>query len=139
MDDFILLFKTKEECVIKKQQIEIFLKEVLHLELNAKSRYYPYKMGIDFCGYRTFTTHRLLRNNSKKKIKRKIKFWNKLYKNKKLNFTKTLNSLNAWKGHSSHCNSYHLQQKLYNSCDFIYNPNSINLIENNENYSKNAK
>ena len=69
MDDFILLLPSKEECIKKKEQIEIFLEEELHLTLNSKSRYYPDKMGIDFCGYRTFPTHRLLRNNSKKKIK----------------------------------------------------------------------
>lgn len=73
----------------------------------------PYKMGVDFCGYRTYTTHRLLRNNSKKKIKKKVKCWNKLYKNKKLNLRKTLNSLNAWREHASHCNTYNLQQKIY--------------------------
>ena len=78
MDDFILILKSKEECIQRKEQIEIFLDEELHLDLNAKSKYYPDKMGINFCGYRTFTTHRLLRTNSKKKIKRKVKEWNYL-------------------------------------------------------------
>lgn len=122
MDDFILLLQDKKQCIQIKQKIEIFLKKELHLELNSKSRYFPYNMGIDFCGYRTFTTHRLLRNNSKKKIKRKVKHWNKLYKSKKLNLKKAINSLNSWIGHSSHCNSYKLQQKIYKNCDFIYNP-----------------
>ncbi len=39
---------SKEECINKKEQIEIFLEEELHLTLNSKSRYYPDKMGIDF-------------------------------------------------------------------------------------------
>ena len=125
MDDFILLLKTKEECIKRKEQIEIFLEEELHLELNSKSRYFPDKMGIDFCGYRTFPTHRLLRNSSKKKIKRKVKYWNHLYHNKRLNFKKTLASLNSWKGHASHCNTFYLQEKILSSCDFIYNPNTF--------------
>lgn len=120
---FILLLKTKAECIERKHQVEVFLSEKLHLELNSKSRYYPYKMGVNFCGYRTFTTHRLLRNSSKKKIKKKVKYWNSLYSNKRLNFERALNSLNAWKGHASHCNTYNLQKKIYNSCNFIYNPN----------------
>ena len=120
MDDFILLLPSKEECIKKKEQIEIFLEEELHLTLNSKSRYYPDNMGIDFCGYRTFPTHRLLRNNSKKKIKRNVKKWNYLYHSKKLNFPSTLCSLNSWKGHASHCNTYKLQEKIYNSCDFLY-------------------
>ena len=120
MDDFILLLPSKEECIKKKEQIEIFLEEELHLTLNSKSRYYPDKMGIDFCGYRTFPTHRLLRNNSKKKIKRNVKKWNYLYHSKRLNFPSDLCSLNSWKGHASQCNTYKLQEKIYNSCDFLY-------------------
>ena len=61
MDDFVLILKTKNECISIKKQIEIFLKSQLHLELNNKSRFYPYKMGVNFCGYRIFTRHRLLR------------------------------------------------------------------------------
>ena len=43
MDDFILLLKTKQDCIDTKQKIENFLHEHLQLELNDKSRYYPYK------------------------------------------------------------------------------------------------
>ena len=35
MDDFILLLPSKEECIKKKEQIEIFLEEELHLTLNS--------------------------------------------------------------------------------------------------------
>lgn len=72
-----LILKTKNECIELKKQIEVFLKNHLHLELNNKSRFYPYKMGVNFCGYRIFTTHKLLRTNSKKKIKRNVQIWNK--------------------------------------------------------------
>ena len=68
MDDFVLLAKTKNDCIELKKQIELFLHNHLHLELNNKSKYYPYSMGVNFCGYRIFTTHRLLRIDSKKKI-----------------------------------------------------------------------
>ena len=120
MDDFILLLPTKKDCIEIKQKLEIFLHDRLQLSLNDKSRYYPYKMGVNFCGYRIFTTHRLLRLSSKKKIKRNVKKWNYLYHSKRLNFKSTLCSLNSWKGHASHCNTYKLQEKIYNSCDFLY-------------------
>ncbi len=77
-------------CLAKKTVLNInpqfllFLKDALHLELNAKSRYFPNKMGVNFCGYRIFATHKLLRNCSKKKIKRHVKKWNYLYKNNEL-------------------------------------------------------
>ena len=139
MDDFILILKTKNECKQAKEKIENFLNTKLHLQLNDKSRVYPYKMGVNFCGYRIFTTHRLLRTNSKKKIKNKVKKWNKDFSNGTLNISYAMQSINSWLGHCSHCNSYNLQQKILNKCNFIYNNSNnyyqleeefINLIEN---------
>lgn len=120
MDDFIILLDSKEECKKVKMQVESFLKTNLLLELNEKSRYYPNKMGVNFCGYRIFLDYRKLRNSSKKKIKKSVKRWNYLYKNQKLDILKALQSLNSWRGHASHCNSYRLQQKILSSCEFIY-------------------
>lgn len=127
MDDFIILLKTKNECISTKNKIEQFLKDNLHLELNNKSRFYPYSMGVNFCGYRIYTTHILLRTNSKKKIKRNVKKWNKKYQCGTLNIPHTSQRINSWIGHSSHCNSYKLQQKILNNCNFLYyNLNYIN-------------
>ena len=131
MDDFILLLKTKEDCKVIKNKIEIFLNDTLDLELNDKSRYYPYKMGVNFCGYRIFTTHRLLRLSSKKKIKKNVKSWNKKYKKHCLDIPNTMQSLNSWIGHSSHCNSFKLQQKVINSCNFLFTPSTYQKIEQN--------
>lgn len=77
-------------------------------------------MGVNFCGYRTFITHRLLRKSSKTKIKNNVKKWNKKWHSDNLNITQTLQSLNSWLGHSSHADSYKLQTKILNSCDFLY-------------------
>lgn len=129
MDDFVLLLPSKKDCIEIKNKIEIFLKNTLKLELNDKSRYYPYKMGVNFCGYRIFTTHKLLRLSSKKKIKKNIKKWNLLYKNNNLNLFLTMQQLNSWLGHASHCNSYKLQQKVINSCEFLYTNSSVSHIE----------
>ncbi len=130
MDDFILLLPTKQECIKRKSQIEDFLTNTLHLALNDKSKYYPYKMGVNFCGYRIYTTHRLLRLSSKKKIKRSIKKWNKLYLQNKLDVKYVMQCINSWLGHASHCNSYKLQNKVINSCNFIFNNEYFSEIEN---------
>lgn len=130
MDDFILILKTKKECIETKKNIESFLKRHLHLELNDKSRFYPYKMGVNFCGYRIFATHRLLRTSSKKKIKRNVKNWNKKFSNGSLNLSYTMQSINSWLGHCSHCNSYKLKTKILNSCNFLYSSRIYSEIEN---------
>lgn len=129
MDDFILILKTKKECIYIKHLIEQFLKENLHLELNAKSKYYPDKMGVNYCGFRAFTTHKLLRLSSKKKIKSNVKFWNHLYSRNNLDLCKAIQQLNSWIGHSNHCQAYHLQQKVLNNCNFLFNTNTDKMIE----------
>ena len=125
MDDFILILNHKEDCITLKNKISQFLNRELFLELNEKSRYYPNKMGINFCGYRIFATHRLLRNSSKTKIKKKVKKWNQLYKQNILDIPLAMQSLHSWIGHSSHCNSYTLQQKVIDNCNFIYQEKNI--------------
>lgn len=129
MDDFILLAKTKSECIELKEKIEKFLMENLQLELNSKSRYYPYKMGVNFCGYRIFLTHRILRTSNKKKIKKQIKKFNILYHNKTLNINRAMSTINSWIAHSNHCNSYRLQQKVLKSADFIYTDSTDEYIQ----------
>ena len=125
------MLDTKENCITVKKIISDFLWKNLKLRLNQKSRYYPCKMGVDFCGYRIFTTHRLLRKSSKIKIKNEVKKWNKLYATGNLNIPKTLLSINSWIGHSMHCNSYKLQQKVLNKCNFLYQASTYNQIEQN--------
>lgn len=131
MDDFILLLDTKENCITVKKIIADFLWNNLKLRLNKKSRYYPDKMGVNFCGYRIYTTHRLLRKSSKTKIKNQVKKWNILYEKNELDIAKTMQSINSWLGHSMHCNSYHLQQKILNKCNFLFTDSTYQQIEKN--------
>jgi len=127
MDDMILLIKDKEEAILLKDKISLLLKERLHLELNYKSRYYPNKMGINFCGYRIYETHILIRNRSKKKIKKKIRKWNKEYDNNVLNVNELILSFNSWIAHSSHTNSYNITNKYKSKIKYFINI----IIENN--------
>jgi len=69
----IILLKTKQEAKKVKQEITNFLSSKLDLTLNNKSKYYPNELGVDFCGYRIYETHRLLRKRSKNKIRKLIK------------------------------------------------------------------
>ena len=53
-------------------------------ELNEKTEIYPLRHGIDFCGFRVYITRtgkviRKLRTSSKKRIKRRIKKWDRDY------------------------------------------------------------
>ena len=119
MDDFVLLVKDKEEAKYVKNKITMFLKEKLDLEVNYKSRYYPSDMGVNFCGYRVFYTHKLIRVRSKKKIRKNIKKWRKLNKEGNLDIKRMMNSFQSWKAHVKHANSYNLMCKYSEKVDNI--------------------
>lgn len=120
MDDFVMLLENKERCKVIKKEIENFIKDNLHLELNSKSKYYPSAQGLNFCGYRIWPTHRLLRTSSKRKIKRKVKRWNSIWKENRLDYSIVIPSIQSWIGHTKHSNSYNLVQKIMNKSEFIY-------------------
>lgn len=118
MDDFILLLKTKEEAKEILDKIKIFLENNLNLELNEKTKYYPNKLGCNFCGFVIYETHMMLRKRSKKHIKKKIKIWNKNYENGTLNLFHTRLEWNSWCNHASHASSYNLRCKMYDQIQF---------------------
>lgn len=118
MDDFVLFVKDKEEAKENYLKIKEYVETKRKLELNDKSRYFPNKMGLDFCGFRIYESHRLLRKRAKQTIKKNIKKWNKFYEHDILDLKTTLLQWNSWIAHSNHANSYHFQKKMYDSILF---------------------
>lgn len=121
MDDFILLVPEKEQAKKLKKEIVNFITLNLHLELNQKSRYFPNTLGIDFCGYRIYETHILLRKRFKKKLKKILLLWAKLKRINKLNQKKMELSWNSFKAHSNHANGYHYMRKVEKEYNQIKN------------------
>ena len=73
MDDFVILSPDKEQLRNWLARIEQFLREELKLEFNPKTTMLAAKNGIDFVGYKHRATHRKVRKDSIKRIKRTIK------------------------------------------------------------------
>ncbi len=119
MDDFVLLLPQKEDARRILLLIKKFLNQHLQLQLNSKSRYFLNENGIDFCGYRIFETHILLRKRFKKKMRKKFKLWKNLLNQNKFIYSKFLLSVNSCKGHASHCNSYHFMKKFDKEVDHL--------------------
>ena len=114
MDDFISLVQTEEEAKSLLTTIQRFVEDKLHIELNEKSIYFENKLGVEFCGFHLYEDYRKLRKRSRKKMSKKIRKWNQLYKAGVLNLHDVMLSWNAWIAHSSHASCYHLQEKYYN-------------------------
>lgn len=74
MDDIIILHPDKSYLWEVKAEIERYLNENLHLQLNRKTTIRPCSMGIDFVGYRIWATHRTLKKSTAKRIKHRIGF-----------------------------------------------------------------
>lgn len=113
MDDFVILLDSKEKAKVLLKDLSIYIEKNLHLKLNKKTAYFKAKQGINFCGYRIWSTHKLLRLQSKKKFKRKLKNLKKLYREERISQDYIVACINSWRGHANHCNSYNLQKKIF--------------------------
>lgn len=120
MDDFVLLLNNKEEAKEILKRIKSFLEQNLGLKLNPKTNYFKGKQGVTFCGYKIMSNYILLKKDNKKKIYKKVKIWNQLYKEKKIDFKNTAMKLNSWIGHAKNANSYSLIQNVKRKCEWLY-------------------
>ena len=65
VDDFVILYESKEQLEKWKEEIDKFLKEKLKIELHTqKSRIIHLSKGVDFVGFRNFYHHKLLRKRN---------------------------------------------------------------------------
>lgn len=112
MDDFVLLLRNREECKVIRDRISEFLGSRLKLRLNRKTCYFPSVCGVNFCGYRIYSTHILVMGSNKNKMKKRIGKWNNMYLNNELDYGMVRNSYNSWLGHISHVNGYNLRKRM---------------------------
>lgn len=114
MDDFIIISNSKEKLWQLKKQIEHYINNELLLEFNSKTGIFPITQGVDFVGYRIWPTHRLLRKRSTKKIKRKLKTFEKKYATGEIEFEEINRCIQSWLGHAKHADTFRLRRKLFN-------------------------
>ncbi|WP_206458930.1 reverse transcriptase/maturase family protein [Anaerovorax sp. IOR16] len=118
MDDIIILADDKKYLHEIKTDIEVFLKEVLDLDLNNKTAIRPISCGIEFVGFRVWATHRKLKKKTLKKIKRKFKMLQKAYSEGSKDFEEINQSVQSYLGIMQHFDSYNFKAKLLNDTIF---------------------
>lgn len=104
MDDTIILSNSKDQLRDWFIEIHHFIEQEMKMKF-SKWSIQPASRGVNFLGYRIWSTHKLLRKASVTSAKRKLK----KYANdpeKKERF------LASWLGHASHANSYNLLKRL---------------------------
>jgi retron-type reverse transcriptase len=112
MDDFCLIHASKKYLAYLKCEIEKFINKRLALNLNHKTSIFPITQGVDFLGYRTWITHRLIRKRSIKRMRRKLKTMRIKYKAGQISLSKISASVMSWVAHCKHADTYRLRGKV---------------------------
>lgn len=116
MDDFVIIHHDKRQLHEWRQQIERYLNKSLRLKTNSKTQVFPISTSngrsLDFLGYRIYSSHRLLRKCSVKRIKAKLKQFHKGFSAGSKSLCEINQSIQSWLGHASHANTHNLKKTL---------------------------
>lgn len=106
MDDIVVLGRSLEHLHHVKQNIEAYSRNKLGLSF-SKWSIAPAHRGINFLGYRIWSTHKLLRRDSVTRARRKIAAYRAGGHHQRLS-----KFLAAWLGHARHADSRNLIRSL---------------------------
>lgn len=94
----------------------------LGLELNQKTNIFPLRNGIDFCGFHVYLTQtgkviKKLRYSSVKRMKRRIRLWEKQYAAGEITREKIEESFRSWEAHAKHGDTGTLRKNMRDRLD----------------------
>lgn len=114
MDDFALFSDDKAQLHAWKNAIDDFLAGRLRLVLHPKkSLVFPVKVGMDFCGFRLFPTHRRLRRSSVRRFVQRFRHQRQAYQEGTLSLDELNVSLQSWIAHAAHGDTWRLRSRLF--------------------------
>lgn len=132
-DDVVIVLPNKKATQIAKKECENFLKNRLNMQANRdKTQIFPLAQGCDAFGFKIFTTHRLLRDDSKRDIKRKVKKMPDSISAGRMTVEKANEMLASWSGHAKHANSYNFMMSIVKRRPYIKYVNENNMLKINE-------
>lgn len=120
-DDTIIIVKDKETANKILDDLIQYYDSRLKLKMSLdKTKIFLIAQGVNAIGFKIHTTHRLLRNDSKKKIKRKSKRFPDSIAEGRMTVEKAEQILNSWLGHAKHGNSHNFIQRLLERNNYLY-------------------
>lgn len=112
-DDVIIVLADKGVAQEAKKLCAAFLADSLHLDINTKkTQIFPIKNGVNAFGFKIKPNYRLLRNDSKRKIKRKIRKMPSLIKEGRMTAETANQILASWSGHAKHGSTQNFARSL---------------------------
>ncbi len=104
VDDFVILNEDKKVLEGYKEQISIFLKEKLKLEIHPnKSKILLLHRGVTFLGFRIYSYHRLLRKANIRTMRKNIT---------QEDYDSICVFLEGWMSYAKHANTYNLRHEI---------------------------
>jgi len=114
MDDFVLFDDDKAVLQGWKGAIRAFLASRLRLELHPKkSLVFPVQVGLEFCGFRIYPTHRRLRRSAIRRFVGRFRRQREAFQEGKLSLEKMSESVGCWIAHAAHGDTWRLRQRLF--------------------------
>ena len=122
MDDGVLIHNDKE--FLKKALAK--MKELVEedgLEFNSKTQIFPISQGVDFLGFHFYLTDtgkviKRLRTSSKRRFKRRMKRFQKQYREGRITFDEITQSVRSYNGHLKHGHTWKLRKHIYSNTIF---------------------
>jgi hypothetical protein len=119
-DDFVILSENKKWLEDKIFEIKNFLRDELKLEIHPnKISIKTFSSGVDFLGMVSFSSHRILRTKTKRRMMKKISLKFKLCREELVSKESFSQSLQSYLGILKHCNGYGMVKKLRNKATFL--------------------
>jgi retron-type reverse transcriptase len=116
MDDMVVLVRSKEEALYIKDEFE---SKLLSLGLKfSKASVLPSSKGINFLGYRIWANKRLLRKDSVRRMKRRIKTMRWQYARNMITIEKVNATIASWTAHACHANTDNLRKGIL--CNTVF-------------------
>ncbi len=134
-DDIVIIAENKAKATRILNKLIGVLNNKLKLNINInKTKIFPISQGVNMVGFKIHPTHRLLRDDSKKRMKRKLKKFPKLISKSRLSIRKAEQMINSWLGHVKNACVFNFIKylvKRFNYLDFsiISGKWKIKLIE----------
>lgn len=132
-DDIIIMLPDKEEAKRAVNLCEEHINTQLNLVANPKkTQIFPINQGVNAYGFKIYRSHRLLRDDSKKKLKRKIKKMPYLIADGRMTIEKANQMLGSWSGHARYASSMNFVQSILDKRPYIKQEGQLLKINEEE-------
>lgn len=131
MDDCVLIHHDKEYLRYCLEQMKLCA-EKLKIDFNEKTVIFPLKNGADYLGWHIYLAEngkiiRKVRQQTKYKYKRKLKYFQKAYEDGAVNLEEIHQVIASYHAHMSYGHTYQLRKKIMS--EFVLQKKSVETYD----------